>query len=203
MGPTMRRVRVIVSLTLQPISSVSRLTSSSLPVPSILWLPKKLRGSSLSLWRLRVTRLHWAWLRAWRAPAATSRGYPQWPSSWSENGSTCLRKWFRSFPVLPCLESTGHRLDTQLEGNRTTSTTVGNRAAIAGGTEPQRYRQSVRRRNQGARWRSRHHARPSNRCESKTDRRPCGKASTAVDISLVGIRGRWRSCGLWAGPCRV
>ena len=48
-------------------------------------------------------------------------------------------------------------LDTQLERNPTPGTAAGNPASFAGGTEPQRFRQSVRRRDQGARWRSCHH----------------------------------------------
>ena len=73
----MRRAETIASLTSRPISSVSRLTSSSLPLLPMLWLPKKLPRLSLSLWWLRVTLLRMGWLRAWRGPAATSRGYPK------------------------------------------------------------------------------------------------------------------------------
>ena len=39
--------------------------------------------------------------------------------------------------------------------------------------------------------------------ESKTNRGLCGKEPLAVDLSVVGIRGRWRSCDLWARPCRL
>jgi len=68
------RVKAIAPLALQPISSVSRLTSSSLPSLPMPWPRRKLPGQSLSLLWLRLTLSHWGWLRVWRGPAPTSRG---------------------------------------------------------------------------------------------------------------------------------
>ena len=73
----MRRVEAIASLTSQPISSVSKLTSSSLPLLPMLWLPKKLPGLSLSLWRLRVTLLRAGLVESLARPGGNVTGLSQ------------------------------------------------------------------------------------------------------------------------------
>ena len=73
----MRRADTIASLTSRPISSVSRLTSSSLPPLPMLWLPKKLPGLSLSLWWRRVTPLASGLVESLARPGGNVTGLSQ------------------------------------------------------------------------------------------------------------------------------
>ena len=80
-------------------------------------------------------------------------------------------------------EPLGDNLHAQLEGNPKPSTAAENSASFPGGKEPKRIRRHVQRRDQGARERCYHHARPGIRWKFKADRGCCVEKPPAVNVS--------------------